>query len=284
MMKKATDSFVLSNGLSIPCLGFGTYLTPAGEVTFNSVSEALRLGYRHVDTAAFYQNEADVGAAIRASGLKREDVFITTKLWNDDHGYDNTMRAFEKSLRALDTDYLDLYLIHWPTNAKQSDAWDEINLSTWKAMTELYKAGRIKSIGVSNFAPCHLESLVKTEVPPMVNQIKLHPAFLQPKTVECCKQNNILIQAWSPLGRGVVLENSVLCEIAAAHGKTTAQVCIAWCLQQGVLPLPKSVTPARIAENLDVFDFALTDEEMARINAVPFCGSTPNRMPDQMEF
>ena len=283
-MKKPTDSFILSNGLKIPCLGFGTYLTPAGEVTFNSVLEALQLGYRHVDTAAFYQNEADVGAAVKASGLKREEVFLTTKLWNSDHGYDNTMRAFEKSLRELGTDYLDLYLIHWPTNAKQSDDWDAINLSTWKAMTELYKAGKIKSIGVSNFMPEHLRSLMETEVPPMVNQIKVHPAFLQPETMDYCKQNNILIQAWSPLGRGAVLEDPTLCEIAAAHKKTTAQVCIVWCLQKGMLPLPKSVTPTRIAENLDVFDFTLTNEEMARIDALPFCGSTPHRMPDHMTF
>ena len=284
IMKKPTDCYTLSNGLKIPCLGFGTYLTPAGEVTFHSVVEALRLGYRHIDTAAFYQNEADVGAAIRASGLARKDVFITTKLWNADHGYDNTMRAFECSLKELGTDYLDLYLIHWPTDASQSDDWDAINLSTWRAMTALYKEGRIKSIGVSNFMPAHLRSLCETEVPPMVNQIKVHPAFLQPKTMEFCYKNNILMQAWSPLGRGAVLEHPDLCEIAATHGKTVAQVCIVWCLQSGMLPLPKSVTPSRIAENIDVFDFSLTDDEMARINALPFCGSTPNRMPDRMTF
>ena len=284
VMKSPTDCYTLSNGLAIPCLGFGTYLTPAGEVTYNSVLEALRLGYRHVDTAAFYQNEADVGAAVRASGLARKDVFLTTKLWNADHGYDSTMRAFEKSLRALGTDYLDLYLIHWPTNANQSDDWDKINLSTWRAMTELYKAGCIKSIGVSNFMPEHLASLVETEVPPMVNQIKVHPAFLQPKTMAFCQKHNILIQAWSPLGRGVVLKDPTLGEIAAAHGKTTAQVCVKWCLQMGMLPLPKSVTPSRIAENLDVFDFALTEEDMARIEALPFCGSLPHRMPDRMTF
>ena len=283
-MKKPTDCYTLANGLQIPCLGFGTYLTPAGEVTFNSVAEALRLGYRHVDTAAFYENEADVGAAVRASGIPREEIFLTTKLWNSDHGYDNTMRAFEKSLRALGTDYLDLYLIHWPTDASQSEDWDSINRSTWRAMTELYLAGRIKSIGVSNFMPRHLRSLIESEVPPMVNQIKVHPAFLQPETMRVCRENNILMQAWSPLGRGTVLDHPALSAIAAKHGKTTAQVCIRWCLQCGMLPLPKSVTPVRIAENLDVFDFALTDAEMAEITALPFCGSTPNRMPDRMTF
>lgn len=283
-MKKPTDYYLLPNGVEIPCLGFGTYLTPPGNITYDSVSEALRLGYRHVDTAAFYANEADVGRAIRDSGIPREEIFVTTKLWNTDHGYENTIAAFERSLAELQMDYLDLYLIHWPTDASQSENWDTINLSTWKAMTELYKAGKVRAIGLSNFMPEHMASLIKTEVPPMINQIKLHPAFWQPLTAAFCQQHGILMQAWSPLGRGIVLENPTLTEIAARHGKTTAQVCIRWCLQKGLLPLPKSVTPSRIAENLDVFDFELTAEEMERINALPFCGSAPNRMPDRMTF
>lgn len=283
-MKKPTNCYTLSNGIQIPCLGFGTYLTPPGNVTYDSVREALHLGYRHVDTAAFYGNEADVGRAIRDSGIPREEIFVTTKLWNTDHGYEKTLAAFERSLEELQMDYLDLYLIHWPTDASQSDDWDAINLSTWKAMTELYKAGKTRAIGLSNFMPAHISSLLRTEVPPMVNQIKLHPAFWQPLTTECCQKNGILMQAWSPLGRGVVLEDPTLTQIAARHGKTTAQVCIRWCLQKGLLPLPKSVTPSRIAENLDVFDFTLTEEEMNRIDTLPFCGSTPNRMPDRMTF
>lgn len=280
-MKRMTDTITLRDGVKIPCLGFGTYLTPPGETTLESVSTALRLGYRHVDTAAFYKNEADVGAALRASGVKREEVFVCTKLWNADRGYDKTLAAFERSMQALGLDYLDLYLIHWPASPSQSDDWEKINLGTWRAMTELCRAGRIRSIGVSNFKPHHLRALMETELPPTVNQIEFHPGFLQNETVKFCQENNILVEAWSPLARGYVLNHETLLTLAGKYGKTPAQLCVRWCLQHGALPLPKSVTPSRIDENRKVFDFVLSDEDMARIDAIPWCGGS-GKDPDDL--
>lgn len=281
-MKQLSDGYRLSNGMQIPCIGFGTWLTPDGEVAVQAVSEALKAGYRHIDTAAFYGNEVSIGKAIRESGIPREEIFVTSKLWNTERGYEKTMAAFETTLQNLGLEYLDLYLIHWPAAANQYENWDEINLSTWKAMTELYEAGKIKTIGVSNFKPHHLASLMKTEVPPMVNQIEYQPGFTQNETVEYCKKNNVLIEAWSPLGRGKVLAHETLVTIAANYQKTVAQLCIRWCLQNGTLPLPKSVTPSRILENADVFDFAITAEDMATINALVIEGE--HHDSDQVDF
>lgn len=281
-MKSMIDTFTLRNGVKIPCLGFGTYLTPPGSVTFDSVCEALRLGYRHIDTAAFYQNEADVGAALRASGLKREEVFLCSKLWNADRGYDKTLAAFERSMQAMGLDYLDLYLIHWPASPSQSDDWEQINLGTWRAMTELYRAGRIRAIGVSNFKPHHLHALMETDVPPAVNQIEFHPGFLQSETVKFCQENGILVQAWSPLARGHVLNHEILLSLSQKYAKTPAQLCVRWSLQHGILPLPKSVTPSRIAENANAFDFVLSEEDMALIDTIPWCGGSgkdPDNLP-----
>ncbi len=267
-MKQLNDAYILSNGAKIPCIGFGTWLTPDGDVAVESVLEALKVGYRHIDTAFFYGNEASIGKAIRESGIPREEIFVTSKLWNTERGYEKAMAAFELTLQNLGLDYLDLYLIHWPAAANQYENWDEVNLSTWKAMTELYKAGKIKTIGVSNFKPHHLASLMETEVPPMVNQIEYQPGFMQQETVEYCKKNNILVEAWSPLGRGTVLEHETLVSIASKYQKTVAQLCIRWCLQNGTLPLPKSVTPSRIAENANVFDFVIEQADMDVINAL----------------
>lgn len=283
-MEKLTDTFKLANGYTIPCVGFGTWQTPDGETAVSSVKAAIEAGYRHIDTAAIYGNEKGVGLGIKECGVARDQLFITSKVWNTERGYDKTMAAFDKTMSDLGLDYLDLYLIHWPANSVQfSNNWDEINLSTWKALTELYKAGRIKSIGVSNFKVHHLKSLMETEVKPMVNQIEFHPGFMQTEIVEFCKANNILVEAWSPLGTGRVLGDEQLKAIAAKYNRSVAQVCIRWCLQNGTLPLPKSVTPSRIIENTKVFDFNLSDEDVALINAMPeFGGSGLNS--DTIDF
>lgn len=272
-MNNMKDGFILSNGISIPCIGYGTWLT-TNDQACDAVRAALEAGYRHIDTAAKYENEVGVGEGIRASGIAREELFVTSKVWNDCRGYDKTMAAFEKSMKDLGLDYLDLYLIHWPASPLQYDDFNAVNLSTWKALTELYKAGRIKSIGVSNFMPHHLEALVQSEVVPMVNQIEFHPGQIQEETLRFCREHNILVEAWGPLGRGKMLDNPTLVSLAAKYKKTVAQLCIRWCLQNGVLPLPKSVTPSRICENADVFDFVISKEDMETVNRMEYFGGS----------
>lgn len=282
-MKKMTDTFRLNNGYEIPCIGFGTWQTPDGDTAVKVVSEAIGAGYRHIDTAACYGNEVGVGKGIKASQAERSSLFITSKVWNPDRGYENTMAAFEKTMIDLNLDYLDLYLIHWPASSSQFENWEEINLETWRAMTELYKAGRIKAIGVSNFLPHHLRMLMETEVQPMVNQIEFHPGQMQEEAVAYCKAHNIVVEAWSPLGTGRMLSNETLQHIAAKYHKSAAQLCIRWCLQNDILPLPKSVTPSRIVENADVFDFEITQEDMEIINGMEYCGGS-GLHPDQVDF
>ncbi len=273
-MKNLTDCFQLLNGVKIPCVGFGTWQAPDGEVAERSVAEALRAGYRHIDTAAIYRNEESVGRGIKESGIPREEIFVTTKLWNKCRSYDLAYSAFEKSISKLGLDYIDLYLIHWPASPAEYENFNEINLDAWKAMTELYKAGKIRAIGVSNFLPHHLEALMKTEVIPMVNQIEFHPGYMQSETVEYCKRHGITVEAWSPLGSGRVLSDERLKKLAEKYGKSTAQLCIRWCLQNGTLPLPKSVTPERIRQNANVFDFEISPEDMAYINSFETFGES----------
>ncbi len=283
-MNKLTDTFILSNGVGIPCVGFGTWQTPSGDVAVNSVKTAIEAGYRHIDTAAAYRNEQGVGEGIKQGGVDRKELFITTKLWNSERGYDKTMKAFEASMKALQLDYLDLYLIHWPAALQHGAGWQQTNRSTWKAFEQLYKEGRIRAIGVSNFLSHHLEPLMAdAEIKPMVNQIELHPGYTQPETVAYCKKNNILVQAWSPLGTGRVLEHPMLALMAKKYGASVAQLCIRWCLQNSFLPLPKSVTPSRIIENTNVFFFEIGAEDMAAINALPEFGWSGND-PDKISF
>ncbi|NLM78340.1 MAG: aldo/keto reductase [Ruminococcaceae bacterium] len=269
-MKKLDDTFQLHNGVNIPCVGFGTWQIPNGPVAYQAVLEALSVGYRHIDTAAIYGNEESVGKAVRESGLAREDIFVTSKLRNTEHGYEATLAAFDRSMKRLGLEYLDLYLIHTPNPKQHMDRWQEVNSGSWQAFEELYQAGRIRSIGVSNFHTEHLDALLETaRILPMVNQIRLFPGVTQDETVKYCKERNILLQAYSPLGTGKVFDRPEIKTIAEKYGKTVAQVCLRWSLQMGFLPLPKSVSPDRIRENTDFFDFELSAADVAALAAIP---------------
>jgi diketogulonate reductase-like aldo/keto reductase len=283
-MKSLTDTFKLNNGVEIPCIGFGTWQTPDGDVAVSSVKEAVKAGYRHIDTAAGYGNEESVGRAVKESGIPRKELFITSKLQNPMHGYENTKAAFEETMKKLDTDYLDLYLIHWPNPIKFRNNWEEANAETWKAFEEFYKAGRIRSIGISNFHPRHIDALLKTaSVAPAVNQIRLCPGDTQDEVVDYCRNKNILLEAYSPLGTGAIFEAADIQAIAKKYRKTVAQICIRWSLQRGYLPLPKSITPARIKENTEVFDFELSAEDVKAIADLKgIIGYSKN--PDEIGF
>lgn len=272
-MESLSSTRTLANGVKIPCIGYGTWQTPGGDVARNSVKKALELGYRHVDTATVYGNEASVGEGIRLSGVKREDVFLTTKQWTNERGFENTVAAAERALKTLGVDYLDLYLVHWPAVEKLSPDWAAINAETWRGFEKLYKDGKVRAIGVSNFMPAQLAALKeRAEVQPMVDQVEFHPGYIQRNVLDYCRENGIVVEAWSPLGSGRLLADPLVNEIGAAHGKSAAQTCVRYALQHGIVPLPKSVTPERIAANADVFDFALTDAEMAALDAMPETG------------
>lgn len=274
MREKLTDTFPLSNGRGIPCVGFGTYKITDKKQAVASVRMALQAGYRHIDTAAFYGNEAQVGQAVNESGIPREELFITSKAWKTELGYDRTMAAFEKTMEALGLSYLDLYLVHWPASPAFDENWIATNRDTWRAMTKLYKTGRVKAIGVSNFLVHHLEPLMDMEMIPMVDQIEINPGFLQQETVEYCHRHGIVVEAWSPLGRGRSLAHPLLQQLAEKYQKTPAQIILRWDLQNEILPLPKSVTESRVIENADIFDFALSDEDMAAINSLEAYGNS----------
>lgn len=252
----------LNNGIKIPQLGLGVFLSPTGDSTRNAVKWALGNGYRHIDTAMIYENEADVGIAIEESGVKREDIFLTTKLWNDDIRAGRAEEAFNESLEKLRTDYVDLYLIHWPV-----DGFED----AWLTMEKLYKQGKIKAIGLSNFHESHLERLNKVAtVRPVVNQIESHPYFNNQKLIELSLSQGMEVEVWSPLGRakGNLLQDGVINEIAKKYGKSAAQVVIRWHIQRNVIVIPKSIHEERIISNIDVFDFELTQEEMQAINGL----------------
>jgi 2,5-diketo-D-gluconate reductase A len=252
----------LGESEQIPQLGYGVFQVPPKE-TEQPVAEALAAGYRHIDTAAAYRNEGGVGLALRTSGIARDELFITTKCWNDDQGYEQAKRACRESLDRLELSHLDLYLIHWPVPAHDH------YVETWKAFIELQRDGLVRSIGVSNFEPEHLERLIaETGVTPAINQVELHPHFQQVGLRREHERLGILTEAWSPLGQGLELEDPVIVEIAQAHGKTPAQTIIRWHLQLGNVVIPKSVTPSRIAENFDVFDFELSDEQLQAIDTI----------------
>jgi 2,5-diketo-D-gluconate reductase A len=248
-----------NDGRTIPQVGLGVWQTP-NDTAVQVVKTALDAGYRHIDTAAAYRNEKGVGEGIKASGLSREDVFVTTKLWNDNQGHDETLVAAEKSLGRLGLEYLDLYLIHWPAPAKG------LYVESWKALVRLQQEGRVKSIGVSNFAAEHLDRIIgETGVAPAINQIELHPRFQQRALREANTARGVLTESWSPLGQGQLLSDPVIAGIAARHGKTPAQVIIRWHVDSGLVVIPKSVTPERIVQNFGVFDFQLDEADKAAI-------------------
>lgn len=251
----------LNNGVKMPQLGFGVWQVPDEKAT-PAVAKALEVGYTSIDTAMIYKNEAGVGEAIKESGIDREKLFITTKVWNAEQGYEQTLKAFDASLERLGLDYIDLYLIHWPT-----PHYDQY-IETYKALEKLYNDGRVRAIGVCNFDIDHLERLLdECDVTPVLNQVECHPYFAQNELKDFCAKHNIYVEAWSPLDQGgEVLTDEVVEKIAKAHGKTTAQVILRWHLQNNTIAIPKSVTPSRIEENFDVFDFELSDEEMDAIN------------------
>ena len=266
----------LNNGLVMPQLGYGVFKVPEQEV-YEAVREALRVGYRSIDTAMIYENEAGVGRALKDSGIPREEIFLTTKVWNKDQGYEQTLAAFETSLTKLGVDYVDLYLIHWPMPD------EDLYMDTWRALEQLYRDGKTKAIGVSNFHIPHLTRVLEEgTVVPVVNQIELHPFLSQEAIRAFCQKNGIVVEAWSPLMKGRdALTEPVITEIAARHGKTPAQVVLRWHLQHGIIAIPKSVTPSRIQENLDIFEFMLSPDDMQQIdqlNRNERTGSNPDEM------
>ena len=266
----------LGNGVAIPWVGLGVFKSPPGKETEQAVRWALEIGYRHVDTAAFYQNEQDVARGLKASGVPREKVFITTKVWNTDQGYDQTLKAFDRSRKNLDLDVVDLYLVHWPVRGKFTD--------TWKAMEKLLADGKVKAIGVSNFLVHHLEELMKSSsVRPVVNQVEFHPFLVQKELLDFDVKSGIRHQAWSPLTRGRRLDDPVIAGIARKHGRTPAQVVLRWDLQLGVVTIPKSVHRERILENSRLFDFQLDADDMARITGLD-AGARIGPNPDTITF
>lgn len=251
----------LNNGVEIPRFGLGVFRAPRGEETRQAVSDALALGYRHIDTARIYGNERDVGTGVRDSRIPRQEIFVTTKLWNDDQGYESTLRACERSLKELGLEYVDLYLVHWPVSGKRLDSW--------RAMEKLLADGKCRSIGVSNFTERHLEELLRhAKVVPAVNQVELSPFLYQKELIHYCEGKGIAVEAYSPLTKGQRLGDPTLVEVARRHSRTPAQVLIRWCLQHGLIVIPKSTRKERIHENADVFGFELSAEEMRTLDGL----------------
>ncbi|MBT8204982.1 MAG: aldo/keto reductase [Eudoraea sp.] len=278
-MEAITDiqgTFRLHNGVEMPYFGLGVYLSKEGQEVSNAVKWALDAGYRHVDTASIYENEAGVGEGIKAAEIPREDVFLVSKVWNSDQGYDTTIKAFEASLQRLDTEYLDLYLIHWPVAGKYKE--------TWKALERLYAEKRIRAIGVSNFMQHHLQDLLDgVEVVPMVNQMEFHPYLVQQSLLDFCKAHRIQYEAWSPLMQGHIFKDPAFQDLAKKYGKTIAQVVLRWNLQKGVVTIPKSSKKERILANADLFNFELSQADMHFLDAMDQ-GKRFGPDPDNFDF
>lgn len=264
-MEYNKEDIKLNNGVYIPSIGFGTSLV-TGDECIRVIKDAINTGYRHIDTASVYQNEVEIGKAIKQSNIDRKNLFITSKVWKDSMGYENTLNSFENTLKNLNLEYIDLFLIHWPNNKAE-----KLNIETWKALEKIYKEGKVRAIGVSNFLKHHLEMLLSNcEIMPMVNQIEFHPGLMRKETVDFCKDKNIVLEAWAPLGKGKMLDNETLMRIAEQYNISTAKLCKKWCLQNGVIPLPKSQNAERMKQNLDLFHFNITDEDMKTINDMEF--------------
>ena len=278
---------ILRNGIEIPDIGFGTWNIPYGEGCEKAVFEAIKAGYRHIDTAGAYGNERSVGlgvkAAIREGLIKdRSDVFITSKLWNTNRSYNKAFRGFDKSMRNLDLDYIDLYLIHWPANKMKYKNPDEVNAVTWEALEELYTEGRVRAVGVSNFIPHYLEELKKSaKVLPMVNQIELHVGYMQEDVVEYNNNNGIITEGYSPLGTGALLNNKLLWEMAKKYQTTVSNICISFLRKRGIIPLPKTTSPDRMSGNLRLI--RIEDEDMDILYNFPYIGGHAHN-PDEVDF
>ncbi|MCM0582456.1 aldo/keto reductase [Weissella diestrammenae] len=282
--KSLTDTYELSNGVKIPIIGFGTWQTPNGDVAYQSTLDALAAGYRHIDTAAIYGNEESIGQAIIDSGIDRKELFITSKLWNDRHSFEGAQAALEESLNKLQLDYLDLYLIHWPNPVDIRDNWQLANAETWRAMEHAYESGKVRAIGISNFQPHHFESLLETaKVTPQVNQLFVNPSDLETDAVTFNQRHNTLTEAYSPLATNRLLKVPELIAIGEKYGKSAAQVTLRWSLQHGFLPLPKSTHQERIVQNTQLFDFDLTPEDMAKIDALSGVAGLHTN-PDETDF
>ncbi|GAB2534082.1 aldo/keto reductase [Gracilibacillus alcaliphilus] len=271
-----TSTLTLNNGTKIPAIGLGVYKAEAGEEVYQAVRSALELGYRHIDTASLYANEEGVGQAIKDSGIPRDEIFVTTKVWNDEQGFQETKAAFARSLERLQMDYVDLYLVHWPVPGKF--------IETYQALEDIYREDQAKAIGVSNFEPHHLEALLKeARVIPAVNQIELHPQLQQQHIREFCAKHDILIEAWAPLGKAQYFDHPTLQELANKYQKKPSQIIIRWQYQSGIITIPKSVRKARQQENVDIFDFALSKEDIAKIEAMD-ANQRLGQHPDEFDY
>ena len=279
-MKSIYDTYTLNNGVKIPCVAYGTYKA-ADENGADIITAAVEEGYRYFDTASFYETEEYVAEAIRRSGLPREDFFIATKLWKEEMGYEEALAAFERSAKRLNTDYIDLYLIHWPKPTADYQDWKQLDIDTWRALEKLYKEGKVRAIGLSNFLPHHLDNILENcEIKPMVNQIEYHAGYTQEATVQYCKQHDILVQAWSPISRGRIFHDVTLVELAEKYQVSVPKLALRFCIQNGIVPLPKAASRERMRENMNLFDFEISDEDMKRINTIPqvgWSGEHPDR-------
>ena len=276
MSQSPTDAAVLHNGVKMPWIGLGVLYVDEGGPVENAVRWALEAGYRHIDTASFYGNEAGVGRGIRASGVPREDVFITSKVWNSDQGYEKTLAAFEASLERLGMDYVDLYLVHWPVKGLYKE--------TWRALEDIYASGRARAIGVSNFLIHHLQDMMAgARIQPMVNQVEFHPRLQQPELQAFCREHHIQLEAWRPLMKGRVMEIPELAALGQKYGKNAVQITLRWMIQKGVVTIPKSANKERIFSNIDIFDFEIGDEDMALIDSLDR-NERMGRHPDNFHF
>lgn len=260
------ENIKLNNGILMPGIGFGTWKIKDYNQVIDVVKNAIEVGYRHIDTASVYGNEEAIGIALKESCVPREDIFVTTKLWNSVRGYNETICAFNESLKKLQLEYIDLYLIHWPSPLEFRDCYQEKNIETYQALEKLYSQGKIKAIGVSNFLKHHIEELKNfVSIPIAVNQIEFHPYYYDQETIEYCKQNDIIIEAYSPLGRGEILKDNTIADIAKKYNKSPAQICIRYAIDNQIVPLPKTISKQRMIENLNVFDFNLMKEDIDKI-------------------
>lgn len=265
-------SYTLENGVKIPAVGFGTYKAADGR-SADVIREAIEAGYRYFDTASFYETEKYLAEAIRQSGIPRSEFFITSKLWKDEMGYEGARAALERSLERLETNWLDMYLIHWPLPTPDCREWRELDIETWRALEDLYDEGKVRSIGLSNFLPHHIENiLADCRIRPMADQLEFHPGYSQEAAVRYCQERKILVQAWSPIGRKRVLEEPLVVELAVKYGVSPAKICLMYAAQRGIVPLPKASAPERMKENMDLFSFTIDEEDMYRLATMPQAG------------